>query len=205
MAPAEDPPAVSPALRTIADLVLRPADAFRAVRTDPLLTAVLRYGAVFLATLVASGILAVIQYNSIVAKYTPRFSVQPFDTLYLPALLQYVLVFTAGPLLLCLVVHAILRAACGPKDSRLTLVVVLYAAWPVFLAFGAYELLAASGISGLWLVIPVFIAWAAILLVIGLREVHGLQAREAALPVIAIVLALLAGLLLLASLPPPHG
>jgi hypothetical protein len=202
MAPGEERPSPQPAARVYKDLVLRPATAFRAVRDDPLKTALVRYGILILVMFLAGVLLAYARYPYLVAQYGSS-SVQPFASLYGPTFAQYLVFFSAGVFAFSLLYHLLVWAAGGRDGYGRTLSLFLYALSPLVAGSMMAESFVNAGLTIFIGLLPLLVLWSSALLVIGTRESHGLSTGRAALPVLVIALMACVALLALASLPPP--
>lgn len=200
----EDSPFWLSTVRTGIDLVIRPSAAFRTVSAEPLLTAVIRYGMVVLTSLILFLTGYWLMHEKHLERY-PELARQPFYAWCAGDFYWYVIVFTAGFLILFLIFHAAVLAAGGRAGVQKSFIVLLYAVWPFVLAFGVFKFLAMQGITFRpEYFFHIFTLWTAALGAIGTREAHDISTARAVLSAVLVLLALAGILILLFVLFPPR-
>jgi hypothetical protein len=190
-----------PAARRLSDLLFRPSRAFREIRGEPLVQAVIWYGVLLPASLLLAAVVALVYFGL-------RDPMRPglYSSLgmgdFITLVVFLFLWLTAGTLVFGIFYHLLVLVCGGREGIRRTLAVVLYAATPGLLLLWIAESLWLYGMypaSGLLFLISLL--WGVILAVIGIREAHGLTTARAVIPPVLLFLILAAAFLLLLFQP----
>jgi hypothetical protein len=186
-----------PAARRCSDLLFRPTLAFREIREEPLVQAVIWYGVLLPSSILMVVVIGLVYFGVLDTTRPGLYSPFGMGAFVSQGALLF-LWLAAGMLAFGIVYHILIYVCGGREGIRRTLAVVLYAATPVLLVSWIAECL--------WLFrMPqaatfLFLAsvlWAVVLAVIGTREAHGLSTSRAVLPLVLLVAILAAAFLVL--------